>query len=369
MQAKPTNHKHSRQPAMHDESMTQDLINHLNICVIELDDQFRLTFLNASAENLLEVSGNQVKDHHIRDIFQVETELENILADALSVGQVFTGRKVPLELVSGNTITCDYCLTPVQNDDGATIIVELYPLDRYLRIDRDENITTQQAISRQLIRGLAHEVKNPLGGIRGSAQLLERELPSQELTAYTEIIIDETDRLTALVDRLLGPNDLPKPTLTNIHEVIERVRTLTKLEASKNLELSGDYDPSIPEIVIDLEQMVQVLLNIARNAMQSLEGIAQPRLKFKTRVERLFTIGTTQHKLVARIDAEDNGPGIPEHLKENLFYPMITGRSEGTGLGLSVAQSIVHQHNGLIEFESRPGKTVFSIYLPLELEL
>lgn len=346
--------------------MTEDLINHLNICVVELDDQLRLTFLNAAAENLLEVSGNQAKDSHIGDVFQVAAEIEAILLDSLTTGQIFTGRKVKLELVSGNTITCDYCVTPIRTETGSNAIVELYPLDRYLRIDRDENITTQHAISRQMIRGLAHEIKNPLGGIRGSAQLLERELPTADLKAYTEIIVDETDRLTALVDRLLGPNALPKPTLTNIHEVLERVRTLIELEADPILELVSDYDPSIPEVKIDPEQMVQVVLNIARNAMQSLEGVVHPRLKFITRVERLFTIGTTQHKLVAKIDVQDNGPGIPEHLKEHLFYPMITGRSEGTGLGLSVAQSIVHQHHGLIEFDSRPGKTVFSIYLPLE---
>lgn len=353
-------------PNLREQSMTDDLINHLNISVVELNDQLRLTFLNAAAENLLEVSGNQVKDCHLGDIFQVASEIEGILHDALKTEQVFTGRKVKLELISGNTITCDYCITPVRSETGSTAIVELYPLDRYLRIDRDENLTNQHAISRQLVRGLAHEIKNPLGGIRGSAQLLERELPTQELKAYTEIIVDETDRLTALVDRLLGPNSLPQPSLTNVHEVIERVRTLIELEADPALELISDYDPSIPELSIDLEQMVQVVLNVARNAMQSLENTPHPRITFTTRVERLFTIGTTQHKLVAKIDVVDNGPGIPEHLKEHLFYPMITGRSEGTGLGLSVAQSIVHQHNGLIEFDSRPGRTVFSIYLPLE---
>lgn len=358
--------KHSVLPILREQTMTEDILNHLNICIVELDDQLRLTFLNAAAEALLEVSGNQVKDSHIGDIFQFASDIESILLDAMLTGQTFTGRKVKLELVSGNSVTCDYCVTPVRTDRGSNAIIELYPLDRYLKIDRDENITAQHLISRQLVRGLAHEIKNPLGGIRGSAQLLERELPTQELKAYTEIIVDETDRLTALVDRLLGPNALPQPTLTNIHEVIERVRTLIELEADPELELISDYDPSIPEVSIDLEQMVQVVLNVARNAMQSLEGNPHPLLQFKTRVERLFTIGSVQHKLVAKIDVCDNGPGIPEELKEHLFYPLITGRSEGTGLGLSVAQSIVHQHGGLIEFESRPGRTVFSIYLPLE---
>jgi two-component system nitrogen regulation sensor histidine kinase GlnL len=346
--------------------MTKDILNHLNICILKLDDQLRLLFLNAAAENLLEVSGNQVRDQHIADVFQTASELESILLDALMTGQSFTGRKVKLELVSGHIITCDYFITPVRTEEGSTTLLELYPLDRYLKIDRDESLSTQHQITRQMIRGLAHEIKNPLGGIRGSAQLLERELPSEDLRAYTEIIVDETDRLTALVDRLLGPKSIPKPSLTNIHEVLERVRTLIELEVDNSLEIKTDYDPSIPEVSIDSELMVQVILNVARNAMQALQDSECPCLAFTTRIERLFTIGTIQHKLVARIDIADNGPGIPDSIKEQLFYPMITGRPDGTGLGLSVAQSIVHQHQGLIEFESRSGNTIFSIYLPLE---
>ena len=346
--------------------MRQDIINHLNICILELDDQLRLLFLNASAENLLEVSGNQARDQHIGDVFQLAGELESILLDALTTQQTFTGRKIKFELISGHIVTCDYFITPVRTKEGSKIIVELYPLDRYLKIDRDENISNQQQVTRQMIRGLAHEIKNPLGGIRGSAQLLERELPTDELRAYTEIIVDETDRLTALVDRLLGPNSLPKPSLTNIHEVLERVRTLIELESDPDLEIHTDYDPSIPEVSIDAELMVQVVLNIARNAMLAVKNNDCKQLSFVTRVDRLFTIGATQHKLVAKIDIIDNGPGVPDELREHLFYPMITGRSDGTGLGLSVAQSIVHQHQGRIEFESRPGNTVFSIYLPLE---
>lgn len=346
--------------------MTEDIINHLNICVIELDDQLRLTFLNSAAENLLEISGNQVRDQHLGGIFESSSELEEILHNALITEQSFSGRKVKLELVTGTTITCDYFISPIRSESGSSILIELYALDRYLKIDREENITAQHLVTKQMIRGLAHEIKNPLGGIRGSAQLLERELPSEDLRAYTEIIVDETDRLTKLVDRLLGPNDLPKPVLTNIHEVLERVRTLIELEADPDFEICCDYDPSIPELVIDLEQMVQVFLNIARNAMQALTETQDPRLTIITRVERLFTIGSTQHKLVLRVDIRDNGPGIKDDLKEHLFYPMITGRSEGTGLGLSVAQSIVHQHKGVIEVESRPCNTTFSIYLPLE---
>ena len=346
--------------------MTDDIINNLNIAVIALDDQLRLNFLNASAESLLEVSGNRVREQHLGDVFQVAGDLESILLEALTTSQNYTGRKVRLELISGNHVTCDYFITPVKDEHGSMVLLELYPLDRYLKIDRDESVSTQQQVTRQMIRGLAHEIKNPLGGIRGSAQLLERELRSDELRSYTEIIVSETDRLTALVDRLLGPKTLPNPRPHNIHEVLERVRKLIRLESNPPITILGDYDPSIPDITVDPELMMQVFLNIARNAMQSLQNIPEPRLTFRTRIERLFTIGTTQHKLVTKIDIIDNGEGIPEDLKEHLFYPMITGRSDGTGLGLSVAQSIIHQHRGLIEFESRPGETTFSIILPLE---
>jgi len=183
---------------------------------------------------------------------------------------------------------------------------------------------------------------------------------------YVDIIIDETGRLTTLVDGLLGPRSLPEPSLINIHEVLERVRRLIELESDPPIVIYRDYDPSIPELTIDAELMVQVFLNIARNAMQSFVDVEVPSLQFVTRIERQFTIGTTQHKLVIRVDIIDNGPGIPDALKHQLFYPMISGRSDGTGLGLSVAQSIVHQHQGLIEFESEPGKTIFSTLIPLE---
>lgn len=347
--------------------MTEDIINFLNICVIELDDQQQLQFINSAAENLLEISGKQAQGHHISEIFDLTSEIEMTLVDALQSEQTFTARKAKLRLVSGTSITCDYCITPVHDGNIATTLVELYPLDRYLKIDRDESISVQHQTSRQMIRGLAHEIKNPLGGIKGSAQLLAKELPTEDLKAYTEIIVDETDRLTTLVDRLLGPRTLPSLAMTNIHEVTERVRTLIKLEATPDLVLKTDYDPSIPEINIDAERIVQVVLNIARNAMQSLEHTEHPEITFISRVERLFTIGTTQHKLVIKIGIKDNGPGVAPEIAEQLFYPMITSRPEGTGLGLSVAQSIVHQHKGLIEFDSEHDGTTFSIYLPLEI--
>ena len=345
--------------------MSDNILNSLSISVLLVDHQLKLLLINQSAESLLEVSGNRVLTHHISDVLLNSHDLESILYEALQSGQMYTGRKVVLDLTTGHSITCDYAITPISENEWPQLLIELYPLDRYLRIDRDESITYHQEITRQMIRGLSHEIKNPLGGIRGSAQLLAREL-EPELQQYTDIIIDETDRLTSLVDRLLGPNSLPNPTRISIHEVLERVRKLIELESDPPITIYRDYDPSIPELNIDPELMVQVVLNVARNAMQSLARVSSPSLQFISRIERQFTIGAKQHKLVIKILIVDNGPGIPEELKDQLFYPMISGRSDGTGLGLSVAQSIMNQHQGLIKFESEPGHTVFSIIIPLE---
>jgi two-component system nitrogen regulation sensor histidine kinase GlnL len=346
--------------------MSDNILNNLNISVLSLNHELSLLYINPSAESLLEVSGNRTLNHHISEFLLNSRELESVLYDSLQTGQIYTRRKVKLDLVTGRSITCDYAVTPTSEDENPCLLIELYPLDRYLRIDRDESITSHQEVTRQMIRGLSHEIKNPLGGIKGSAQLLAKELANQELQQYTDIIVDETDRLTALVDRLLGPNSLPNPTLINIHEVLERVRKLIELESTPAIKIDRDYDPSIPDLIIDAELMVQVVLNVARNAMQAVAEVSSPSLQFLSRIERQFTIGTRQHKLVIKLLIVDNGPGIPPALKDQLFYPMISGRSNGTGLGLSVAQSIIHQHQGLIQFESEPGHTVFSIIIPLE---
>ncbi|MFT5211937.1 MAG: two-component system nitrogen regulation sensor histidine kinase GlnL [Flavobacterium sp.] len=346
------------------DTVSEVLLNNLNIAVICLDAKLAIILINQSAEMLLEVSGKRAKDHHIKDLLLNSDELCASLQEALSNGQPYTRRKVKLDLIIGHTITCDYAITPLEHPPR--LLLELYPLDRYLKIDREESITAQNEVTRQMIRGLAHEIKNPLGGIKGSAQLLEKELNSADLKPYTDIIIDETDRLTSLVNRLLGPISLPQPASVNIHEILERVRKLIELESNPPIKVIRDYDPSIPDLYIDKELMVQVFLNIARNAMQSLEQTNEPRLQFTSRIERQFTIGHQKHRLVIKVDIIDNGPGIPDGLKEHLFYPMISGRPDGTGLGLSFAQAIIHQHKGLIEVESHPGETSFSVITPLE---
>lgn len=347
-------------------SMAENILGSLSAAILCVDHELKLRFINQSAESLLEASGTRYCGHSISELLLNSSELVSVMYDALQTNQPYTRRRAQLDLPSGSTVTVDYAITPISENEWPQLLIELYPLDRYLRIDRDEALRDHQEVTRQMIRGLAHEIKNPLGGIRGSAQLLARELSNQSQREYTDIIIAETDRLSGLVDRLLGPRTVPAPTRTNIHEVLERVLRLIELECEGTINIKRDYDPSIPEVFVDKELMLQAFLNIARNAMQCLTETKDPCIRIVTRTERQFTIGSRRHRTVIMIHIIDNGPGVPDSLKDHLFYPMISGRPNGTGLGLSLAQAIVHQHAGLIEVSSEPGKTDFTIIIPLE---
>ena len=242
-------------------------------------------------------------------------------------------------------------------------------MDNQRRLSQEQLQHAQQIAARDLVRGLAHEIKNPLGGLRGAAQLLSKALPDPALKEYTQVIIEQADRLRNLVDRMLGSNKLPSLAMTNIHEVLERVASLIEAEAQGSITLVRDYDPSIPDLLIDREQLIQAVLNIVRNALQALSAQSDLRLgriSLRTRTLRQFTIGHTRHRLVVKMEIIDNGPGIPPELQETIFYPMVSGRPDGTGLGLAITQNIISQHQGLIECESHPGHTVFSIFLPLD---
>lgn len=345
--------------------MANSILDSLTSAIICVDHRLRLCYINQCAESLLGISGQRSRGHSVTALLANAAGLEAVMFDALQTGQPYTKRREQLTLVTGRIVTVDYAITPISEHEGPELLVEFFPLDRYLRIDQDQALRNHQQITRQMIRGLAHEIKNPLGGIRGSAQLLARELGNPAQQEYTDIIISETDRLTTLVDRLLGPKSLPTLSSTNIHEVLERVRKLTELEAGGRITVTRDYDPSIPEIDIDAELILQALLNVARNAMQCLADTPAAEIHLVSRTERQFTIGTTRHRRVLKIDIIDNGPGIPDAIKDHLFYPMISGRPGGTGLGLSFAQTIVHQHAGLIEVSSQPGWTDFTVILPL----
>ena len=253
-----------------------------------------------------------------------------------------------------------------------SLVIEVTPLDRKLQISREKGLLSSQQTTSALVRGLAHEIKNPLGGLRGAAQLLERELsrelPDKDLQDYTNIIIEEADRLRNLVDRMLGPPQPQNPQPLNMHEVLERAASLVMAEAQGTVNIQRDYDPSIPEISGDREQLIQAVLNIVRNALEAnKEQPAGAVIGLKSRTQRKFTIGNTLHRLVCRLDISDNGPGIPGELQNTVFFPMVSGKPEGTGLGLSIAQSIINQHKGLIEFSSQPGNTVFTLYIPFDL--
>lgn len=356
---------------MGNHNFANTLIDHLNTALLVLDDELRVCFMNPAAEALFEQSLHQVENLHVNSLFFESDETATALQYALQSQNPYTKREAEISLNSNQHLLVDYFVSPVQLDNRGFLLMELQSLDRLFRISREEAIISTQTTTRNLVRGLAHEIKNPLGGIRGSAQLLARMLNNTpDLHEYTDIIIHEADRLRNLVDKMLGPNKLPEREATNIHEVLERVYSLIAVEADGRVNLRRDYDPSIPEFLADREQLIQVVLNIVRNAMQALleqtTPNAAPRITLKTRAIRQFTIGHQRHKLVLRLDITDNGPGIPEHIRESLFYPMISGRADGTGLGLSIAQSIVNQHRGIIECESVPGQTQFTIYLPLE---
>ncbi|MCA6064266.1 nitrogen regulation protein NR(II) [Thalassolituus marinus] len=352
--------------------INQRLLEHLNTGVLLLDADLSVLYVNPAAEALLEMSGKRCLGVPFYELAHESDESIVALRHSVVTGHSYTKREAIIQLHNQQQITLDYSVSPVAHPETRlpSLLIELQGRDRLMRISREEQLIAKQETTRSLVRGLAHEIKNPLGGIRGAAQLLSRELPSNDLTEYTNIIIEEADRLRDLVDRLLGPRHIPKQEDVNIHEVLERVCQLIEVESQGRITIDRDYDPSIPELQADKGQMIQAMLNICRNAMQAMlessPEIEQPTLQLRTRTVRQFTIGHQRHRLVAQIDITDNGPGIPEDLRENLFYPMVSGRAEGTGLGLSISQSIINQKNGIIEFASEPGKTIFSIYLPLE---
>ena len=343
----------------------QRILENLNTAVLLFDERRQLQYINPAGEILLENSARHLLGQPMENLWPNSKEFTNTLLQSLEKGHAYTEREVQLQLPQLKSVTVDLTVSPMWDDsERRELLVELLPIDRHLRIARDEDLLDQYQATRTLIRGMAHEIKNPLGGLRGAAQLLEQELGDDELREYTQVIMDEADRLKNLLNRMLGPSTLPQKRAMNIHEVLERVRTLVQAEVSPGIEIVRDYDPSIPDIHADPDQLIQALLNIARNAMQSLDG--KGTIVFTSRTQRNFTIGHKLHRLVVRVDITDDGPGIPDNMIKKIFYPMITGRPDGTGLGLPMAQSLVSQHGGLIECASRPGKTTFTVILPLE---
>ncbi len=343
------------------------VLENLHSAVLLLDSTLRLRFINPAGEMLFAVSAQRFLDQPVQNTL-FDKEVSMALMQVLQTGTPFTERELVLDLGYRNKVTVDLTALPLYEGAGGKVelLVEMKQVDRQLRITREEGLMAQSNATRALVRGLAHEIKNPLGGLRGAAQLLERELNNEELKEYTNIIISEADRLQELMNRMLGPSTLPRKREINIHEAMERVRQVVGAELSDRIKLIRDYDPSIPYVYVDLDQLIQALMNLVRNAAQAVgeEG----EITLRTRTLRQYTIGSVLHKLVARADVIDNGPGIAPEMRESLFLPMVTGRADGTGLGLPIAQSLINANGGLIEWESRPGQTIFTILIPIDVD-
>ena len=358
---------------MSDASLAQRLLDNLHSAVLHVDEHLVVRYMNPAAEALLAISRSRVIGFAASDcLIEVDSPIDQTLRHALDSLHPITRRGAKLR-VGLQDVIVDYTVSPLATPgEPASVLIELQAMDRLMRISREEAQIANHQATRALIRGMAHEIKNPLGGIRGAAQLLEKAPSGTNVSEYTQIIIEEADRLRNLADRLLGPRALPKMQQVNIHECLERVRALLLAEAAGRLQIRTDYDPSLPELQADPDQLIQALLNIGGNALQALlenpNPFEPPVITLRTRPLRQFTIGALRHRLVLRVDIIDNGPGIPVTLMESIFYPMVSGRANGTGLGLSIAQDIVHQYHGLIECESRPGKTQFSLLLPFDTE-
>ena len=355
------------------ENLNTSLLDNLTTAVILLDKDLHVLYMNPAAEALLETSSKHSYNHFVGDVLLNSKQLVKALKSVKDNGVTFIARKVKLLKANTNQMTVDYSASRLIFQNETYIMLELQELDRSYNISRKEMLISNHETTLGLVRGLGHEIKNPLGGIRGAAQLLAEELTDKSLKDYTNVIIEEADRLVGLIDRLTGQYKKPALQKINIHEVLERVYNLVIAETRGSINLVKDYDPSIPEITGDLSQLIQAVLNIVRNAMQSLmeadKAVENPTIILRTRTVNHVTIGPVMHKLVARIEIIDNGPGISPDIIENIFYPLISGRANGTGLGLSLSQNIIKNHNGLIECDSVEGRTSFTISLPLSGEL
>jgi two-component system nitrogen regulation sensor histidine kinase GlnL len=342
------------------------LFDALSTGIIVLDAQLCAIYANVAAQDLLAFSLNQARGRPFTDFLHDSNGLRALLRRVLSSGEGIAERELTVRPAATprETRTLDITMTPLEGQiTGNHLLLELADATQRQRITRENDLLARLDGSRLMIRQLAHEIKNPLGGLRGAAQLLERELPGADLKEYTEVIIGEADRLAALVDSIAGPARAPEKSLLNVHEICEHVFRLLRAEAAAEVHIERDYDPSLPSALLDRHQLIQALLNVARNALQALGG--RGRIVLRTRALTNVRIGSARHRLVASVQVQDDGPGVPPQLHTSLFYPLVTGRPDGTGLGLAVAQDLVSRNGGLIEFDSEPGRTVFTLLLPL----
>ena len=343
---------------------TFEMLDHLATAVLLFDKDMKLVSINASGEDLLSISNRRAKGFFPHEVLPKATKFTDMIRSSLETGHPYAERCLTLDLHNANTITVDCKVTPIIDDKNTSqVIVEMVDADSMQRVLNEENLAVLHDAAKESVRGMAHEIKNPLGGIRGAAQLLERELDDEDLIEYTQIIIQESDRLRNFIDRMLSSDRQLTLEDANIHEELEYVCNLLEAEYENIFQVVRDYDPSLPNVCIDREQILQVLLNVMRNAVQAIGESGQ--IIVRTRAVRQYTLNQQLHRLVIQIDIIDDGPGIPPEIGSGIFYPMITGRAEGTGLGLSIAQSLVNLHGGIINYERKDEKTKFSIYLPI----
>ncbi|ROH87300.1 nitrogen regulation protein NR(II) [Pseudomethylobacillus aquaticus] len=338
-------------------------LEHLATAVILLDRERHVVYTNPGAEILFALSARQIEGLELSQVFPGCEILHSAVDNAIQHNSPFREHEFPITTLRQHSLAVTCAVTPVDLKP-ACLVLEFQQMDQQLRIAREERMLIQQQANAELLRNLAHEIRNPLGGLRGAAQLLEHELPQPSLREYTQVIIKEADRLQTLMDRLLVPHRVPRYEPTNIHEVLERVRSLLLAESPQSIVVRRDYDTSLPELIGDREKLIQAVLNIARNAVQAMQGTGQ--ITLRTRAERQVTLAKKRYRVAIKLQIVDSGPGIPEDIRDRIFYPLVSGREGGSGLGLTLAQTFVTQHHGMIECESQPGRTTFTILLPIE---
>ena len=339
----------------------------LGTAIVLVDQDKNVHYANPAAENLFETSSKSFLGHSISEIFQDEV-LDAAIDYARENHSSYTENDLRIGAFGRSKLLLSCTANPVELDGWVEgwrgLLLEFRHIEQQMKIAREERLLDQSQANRELIRNLAHEIKNPLGGIRGAAQLLDRELERPNLHEYTQVIMKEADRLQLLMDRLLTPHRLPQPAPLNIHEVLERVRSVILAEYPQGITVVRDYDTSLPHLTGDREQLIQAVLNIVRNAAQAMHG--KGRITLKTRIARQATLARRRYKQAIEVQISDNGPGIPEDIRDKVFYPLVSGREGGSGLGLTLVQNFVTQHHGTVAFETQPGGTTFTLLLPIQ---
>jgi len=337
-------------------------LDHLATAVVLLNDESRVSYMNPAAEHLFDLNGKNLQGFPIQQVFTHSEQLASAMQQALHNNASFIEHDLTLGTFAHGKLHLRCAVTPLQLNTR-DLLLEFHPIDRPLKLAREEQMLDQTQSNRLLLRNLAHEIKNPLGGIRGAAQLLEQELEKPALREYTQVIVQESDRLRSLMEKLLAPQNASHYSALNIHEVLERVRSVVLAEMPEGLKIKRDYDISLPALVGDKEQLIQAMLNIVRNAAQAMQG--KGTLILRTRIAHQATLIKRLYRQAVRVEITDNGPGIPPELQDKIFYPLVSGRPDGHGLGLTIAQDFISQHHGIIEFDSEPGCTRFTVLLPI----